>query len=209
MQALERSNPTLEMKPEKTECSEFEYIRHGTQCLTANLEVATGKIISPTVADTRKEDDFVEHISKTIETDKDAGWIFILDQLNTHKSASLVEFVAKTCQIDEELGEKGISGVLKTMEDRQKFLENPEHRIRFVYTPKHCSWLNQVEIFFSKLAKRILIRGNFTSKEDLKGKTLRFIEKHNTQTKPYKWNCDAEKIVEKIKTALDSIGSGI
>ncbi len=68
--------------------------------MIANFEVATGKIISPTVEDTRTEVDFLLHLQQTVKNDPDGKWIFITDQLNTHKSASLVEWVAKECVIE-------------------------------------------------------------------------------------------------------------
>lgn len=87
IQAKERKHPTLPMRPGQVERREFEYIRHGTQCLIANFSVATGAIVEPSVLDTRKENDFLAHIQKTIDTDPEAQWIFIVDQLNTHKEA--------------------------------------------------------------------------------------------------------------------------
>ena len=113
---------------------EYEYIRHGTLSLTANFEIATGQIESPTIKETRTEADFVGHLEKTVEnTAEESGWWFIVDQLNTHKSESLVKFVAQVEGIEEnELGEKGKSGILKSMKTRQEFLEAVEHRIRFI-----------------------------------------------------------------------------
>ena len=136
IQALERQ--ITPMTPGQVERQDSSYERHGTQCLIANFEVATGKVIAPTIGDRRTEDDFVNHIQNTIQTDPDAHWIFILDQLNTHRSESLVNLVAEKCAITEGLGIKGKSGVLKDMETRTEFLSNPDHRIRFLYTPKHC-----------------------------------------------------------------------
>ena len=94
MQALERAAPTLPMKPGLPESREHEYKRHGTQCLTANFEVATGKVIAPTVETTRTEADFAAHIEQTIATDAKAGWIFVADNLSTHSSQTLVLLVA-------------------------------------------------------------------------------------------------------------------
>ena len=189
IQALERTAPTKPMRPGRVEKREFEYARHGTQTLIGNFEVATGRVIAPTVRDTRGEADFARHIEQTIVTDPDAGWIFVADNLTTHCSATLVLLVAGLCGLPAEaLGTKGQRGVLKSVATRKAFLMDPSHRVRFVYVPKHTSWLNQVEIWFSVLARRVLRRGTFRSKEDLRDRILRFIDYFNeTMAKPYKW----------------------
>ena len=188
IQALERIHPDHAMSQGKLELHEFEYARHGTQTLIANFEVATGKVISPTLGDTRTEEDFVAHIRVTVSSDPDAKWVFIADQLNTHKSASLVECAAELCGVKTALGEKGKSGILLNMASRAEFLQDTEHRIRFVYTPKHCSWLNQVEIWFGILSRRLLKPGSFASTEILNQRILAFIEFFNkTLAKPFRW----------------------
>ena len=188
MQALERIHASKPARPGLVERLEFEYHRHGTLCLIANFEVATGKIISPTLGPTRTEADFAAHIEATIATDPDASWIFVADQLDTHRSATLVELVAKRCGIQENLGVKGQTGILKSKQTRRAFLQDPAHRIRFVYTPRHCSWLNQVEIWFSILARRLLKRASFTSLEDLQTRVLDFIHYLNhVLAKPFRW----------------------
>lgn len=188
IQALERLHPSLPMKPGKPERPEFEYIRHGTQTLIANFEVATGMVITPSVGQTRTEEDFVEHIRRTIQTDPRAQWIFVMDQLNTHKSEALVRLVAQECQLNIDLGVKGKSGVLKSLETRETFLRCLEHRVRFIYTPKHASWLNQVEIWFSILVRKLLRRASFASIGDLRKRILTFIDYFNkTMAKPFKW----------------------
>jgi transposase len=188
MQALERLHATKPVRPGLVERVEFEYIRHGTLCLMANFNVATGKIVCPSIGPTRTEADFVAHIERTLDTDPEAGWIFVADQLDTHVSASLVELVALRCGIEEDLGVKGRKGILKSKKTRRRFLQDALHRIRFVYTPRHCSWLNQVEIWFSILARRLLKRSSFTSLEDLRSRTLRFIEYFNKVLgKPFRW----------------------
>lgn len=188
MQALERLHETKPTRPGLVERQEFEYIRHGTLCLIANFEVGTGKVISPTIGQTRTEADFAAHIETTVGTDRAAAWIFITDQLDTHRSATLVELVAKHCGIEADLGEKGKRGILHSCQSRREFLENLDHRIRFVYTPRHCSWLNQVEIWFSILARRLLKRSSFTSVEDLRSRVLEFIEYFNrVLAKPFRW----------------------
>src|SRR5450631_4129024 len=104
VQALERLHPSLPMLPGYVEREEFEYIRHGTQSLIANLEVATGQIIAPTIGPRRTEEDFAAHIEQTIQTDPEAAWIFVTDQLNTHQSETLVVLIAKHCNLQEDLG---------------------------------------------------------------------------------------------------------
>ncbi|MCK4470916.1 MAG: transposase [Anaerolineae bacterium] len=188
IQALERIHPTRPMIPGKVELREFEYDRHGTLCLIPNFEVATGRIIAPSIGPTRTEKDFEAHIRQTIALDPDGVWVFIVDQLNTHQSESLVRLVAQECQIEDAFGVKGKSGILKSMETRKAFLEDESHRIRFVYTPKHTSWLNQIEIWFSVLVRKLLKRASFSSIDDLRQRILNFIEYFNlTMAKPFRW----------------------
>ncbi len=188
IQALERAAPTLPMEQGKVERQEANYIRHGTLMLTANFEVALGAVISPTVAPTRNEQDFAEHIARTVAGDPPAKWTFVLDQLNTHQSESLVKLVDNLCDLRLDLGVKEESGILKNMQTRRSFLEDPSHRIRFVYTPRHASWLNQIEIWFSMLARRVLRRGSFKSTEELRERLLAFIAYFNqTMAKPFRW----------------------
>lgn len=198
IQALERVHPTISMKPGRVERIEFEYLRHGTLTLIANWEIALGKLIAPSLGPTRTvseagarlraTEDFAAHIAQTIATDPEAGWIFIVDQLNIHKSESLVRLIAQYCGIHTNLGIKGKSGILATMQTRAAFLSEPTHRIRFVYIPKHTSWLNQVECWLSILVRRLLKRASFTSVEDLRERILAFIDYFNrTMAQPFEW----------------------
>jgi len=189
IQALEHAAPIKPMKPGHIEKREAEYIRHGTQTLIGNFEVGTGEVIAPTVQQTRTEADFATHIEQTIATDPEAGWIFVADNLTTHVSATLVLLVASLCGIPANLlGVKGKSGVLRSVPTRRAFLADAGHRVRFVFVPKHTSWLNQVEIWFSVLSRRVIRRGSFRSTDDLRDRILKFIEYYNdTMAKPYKW----------------------
>jgi transposase len=188
IQALERLYPDIPPGPGRVQLREYEYTRHGTLCLTANLEIWCGWIIAPTLGPTRTEADFMAHIEQTVVTDPEAGWVFIVDNLNTHQSESLVVWVAQTCGIEEDLGEEGKRGVLKSQKSRAAFLSDPSHRIRFVYTPKHTSWLNQVEIWFGILVRKLLRRSSFSSVEDLRARILAFIDYFNqTMAKPIRW----------------------
>jgi hypothetical protein len=188
IQALERTAPTKLVKPTLVERREFEYIRHGTLTLIAGFDVVSGKLGGVALGPSRTEEDFAKYIEERIATDEQAEWIFVCDQLNIHQSAALVELVAGGCKLNQELGVKGESGFLKSMATRKAFLEDPTHRLRFVYTPTHSSWLNQIEIWFSILMRRLLKRGNFKSVEDLQKQIEAFIEYFNrVLAKPFKW----------------------
>ena len=195
IQALERIAPTKPMRAGQVERREFEYERHGTLSLIANFDVVSGGVVSPSIGPSRTEQDFAAHIGRTIELDPDGVWVFVVDQLNTHQSESLVRLVAERCGLKEELGEKGKSGVLKSMATRAAFLSEAAHRIQFVYLPKHTSWLNQVEMWFSILVRRVLKRGDFPSLEALHARIVEFIEYFNRTAEPFRWTYTGRPLV--------------
>ena len=179
LQALERIAPSKSMIAGKCQLIEFEYTRHGTLCLIANLVVTTGELLRPTIGPTRTEADFASHIEQTVATDAEGSWVFVVDNLNIHCSESLVKLVAEACEVPTDLGKKGRRGVLKSVASRQAFLSESSHRIRFVYLPKHSSWLNQIEVVFGVIMRKVMRRGSFTSVEDLRAKLLNFIAYFN------------------------------
>jgi transposase len=188
LQALERIAPSKGMIAGKCERIEFEYERHGTLCLIGNFEVTTGELIRPTLGPRRTEADFVRHVEQTVAIDPKGSWVFVLDNLNIHGSEGLVKTVAKACEVPTELGKKGVRGVLKSVASRQAFLAESSHRIRFVYLPKHSSWLNQIEVIFGVIMRKVIRRGSFTSVNDLRTKLFDFLTYFNRVfAKPFRW----------------------
>jgi len=189
LQANQRRAETKPPKPGQTAKEEFQYTRHGTVCVTANWHVVLGQILTPTISETRDNQDFARHIEQTIATDPTAGWVFVGDNLNTHCGEPLVRLVADRLGIDPAtLGAAKKEGLLSTMATRRAFLSDPSHRIRFVYLPKHSSWLNQIEIIFGIINRRVMRGGSFRSKSDLIEKLKRFMDYFNeTIARPMNW----------------------
>ncbi len=123
----------------------------------------------------------------------------MVDNLNIHGSETLVRWVSRACEIAEPLGKKGVRGVLKTVASRQAFLSVKSHRIRFVYTPKHSSWLNQIETVFGVIMRKVVRRGSFTSVTDLRSKLLNFIGYFNEVfAQPFNWTYSGRPLRVKV-----------
>jgi len=190
LQANERRAKTRRARPSQIARSECQYTRHGTQSLTGSWHVVEGQMIKTTIDETRDGDDFANHIGRTIQTDPQASWIFVMDNLNTHCGEAVVRLIARLVGIVQEtLGnKKKRRGILGSIKSRREFLTDPSHRIRFVYTPKHSSWLNQIEVIFGIIAKRVMRHGSFTSQSDLREKLNTSINYFNqTFAKPLNW----------------------
>jgi hypothetical protein len=195
IQALERTAPTKPMRPGLIERREFEYERHGTLAAMVNFEVGTGAVTEASLGPTRTEQDFTAHMRRTLARDPDGVWVFVVDRLNIHQSVSLVDLVAEHCGLSDEVAQVRARGGLKAMASRAAWLSDASHRIQFVYTPTHTSWLNQIELWFSILTRRALKRGNFPSVAALRERILAFIAYYNQTAKPFQWTYAGRPLV--------------
>jgi transposase len=190
MQILERKYPTQLARPGHPEKREHEYIRHGTRALIASFVVPTGELIWD-LGLTRTSDDFAAHLLHVLDHCRDWPRLtWVMDNLNTHWSLQACEVLAAVNDRPFYLRD------LKTGQQRRKFLSDPDYAHRFVFTPKHGSWLNQVELWFSVLARRFLQRGDFASAEQFEERLRRFVEEYNERhAHPYRWTYTGEPLV--------------
>jgi transposase len=188
IQALQRIAPDLPVAPGLAAKLEYEYKRHGTIGLFGNLHVATGKLWCPMLRETRTEEDTLENLDNVIQQDPTARFRLVMDNLNTHVSQSFVRYIAYVIGYEEDLGKKGVRGILKSVASRREFLTDPTHQIQLIFTPRHCSWLNQIEIWFGTLGRKVTRRMSFDSVESLSNIILQFIDYYNASlAHPYNW----------------------
>lgn len=197
IQALEHAHEAAPVKVGQVVRIEQEYIRRGTSGLIASRRVVDGKIVAPLIQPTRTEDDFARHIREVLAQDPAKGYRFVVDNLNTHVSEALVRLIIEQegLTIDSKtLGKKNRSGLLKSIRTRAAFLSDPAHRIQFIYTPKHTSWLNQIECWFSVLTRRLLNkRSSFRSVKQLEERLAAWVAYYNEHlAKAYHWKYDGK-----------------
>ena len=157
IQALDRLDPVLPLSPGRAERHGFEYFRHGTLSLYAALNTATGEVIGKT-ASRHTSAEFVSFLDELVASVAPRKQIHIIaDNLSAHKTQAVTAFLS----------------------------DHPNVHLHF--TPTYSSWLNQVEIWFSKIQRDLIARGIFTSKADLARKIMRYIRHYNKAALPFKW----------------------
>jgi DDE superfamily endonuclease len=190
MQILQRKYPTQPITPGKPEKREHEYIRHGVRALIASFVVPTGHVVW-NLGQTRTSADFAAHLRNVVQQLPDmARYDWVVDNLNTHWSLDVCHLVAQWCQIP------CVATELRRGRQRRAFLSDPTHQHVFHFTPKHGSWLNQVELWFSVLARRFLKRGDFSSAHDFEARLSDYLEVYNTHhAHPYRWTYTGQPLV--------------
>ena len=194
IQALQRRYPHKPPKYGRIERIEHEYIRHGTCCLTAGLEVATGEIYGH-LTPNRPAEVFANFVESVCGEYAEARKIhFVLDNLNTH-------WHELTCRVVAKLSRCPVPPI-KTGSQRKTFLASGDKRIVFHFTPSHASWLNQIEIWFGTLVRKPIRRGNFTSVAELEDKIIEFIQYYDEHlAHPYLWTYTGKPLAAKEHAA--------
>lgn len=163
IQALDRLDPVLPLSPGRAERHGFEYFRHGTLSLYAALNTATGEVTGKT-SGRHTSAEFVAFLEDLVSRQPpDREIHVIVDNLSAHKTQKVEDFLSSHPQVHMH------------------------------YTPTYSSWLNQVELWFSKIERDIIARGVFTSVKDLARKIMRYIHAYNRRAKPFKWSCKSTR----------------
>lgn len=164
IQALDRTQPLLPMKPHLIERRSFEYKRNGTASLLAALEVHSGEVRGKCI-DRNDSDTFISFAEGLLRAYPGRELHVILDNGSSHRSKKTKSWAAT------------------------------KDRLHLHFTPTHASWLNQIEIWFGILSRRVIRRGVFTSRADLVAKIMTFIEAYNRDSKPFKWTYTGDPLV--------------
>ncbi len=190
MQILQRAHPTQPVQPGKPEKREHEYIRHGARALLASFVVPTGQLVWH-LGQTRTSADWAAHLTHVVQQlPAMQRYDWVVDNLNTHWSLAVCRLVAQWCHIPycPKTLQRGVQ--------RRAFLSDPTHQHVFHFTPKHGSWLNQVELWLSVLARRFLKRGDFASAHDFETRLGDYMEIYNTHhAHPYRWTYTGHPLV--------------
>src|SRR5215469_15203756 len=190
MQIRQRKHPTQPARPGHPEKREFEYVRHGTRTLITSFVVPTGEVVWD-LGPTRTSADFARHLGHVACHFRHfAGFDWVVDNLNTHWSMEVCEWIAAFSDVSFNPWE------LRTGRQRRAFLSDPTHKHVFHFTPKHGSWLNQVELWFSVLSRRFLRRGDFTGVAEFTYRLRAFLEEYNgCHAHPYRWTYTGQPLV--------------
>jgi DDE superfamily endonuclease len=190
MQILQRRYPTQPVQPGKPEKREHEYIRHGVRALLASFVVPTGHLVW-NLGQTRTSADWAAHLANVVhQLPAMQHYDWVVDNLNTHWSLEVCRLVAQWCAVPF------IPTDLQRGVQRRAFLCDPTHKHVFHFTPKHGSWLNQVELWFSVLARRFLKRGDYNSAQDFDTRLSDYLEVYNTHhAHPYRWTYTGQPLV--------------
>ena len=157
IQALDRLDPVLPLSPGRAERHGFEYFRHGTLSLFAGLNTQSGEVLGQTVP-RHTSAAFVDFLGDIVASQPTRREIHVIaDNLSTHKTQAVRTFL----------------------------IAHPHVQLHF--TPTYSSWLNQIELWFSKIERDLLARGVFTSVADLARKIRRYIHRYNKAPKPIRW----------------------
>jgi len=156
IQALDRTQPRLPLKPHRIERLSHEYKRNGTASLLASLEVHSGQIRAEPIRRNNSAT-FIRFLRRLLAAYPDRELYLIADNGSSHRSQKTRAWVAK------------------------------HKRLHLTFTPTHASWLNQIEIWFGILTRKIVRRGIFKSREELVERLMNFIQAYNREARPFEW----------------------
>lgn len=168
IQALDRTQPMLPLRPGLPARQTHDYVRHGTTTLFAALEVATGRISADACYPRHTNEEFLAFLKQVAKAHPRVKLHVICDNYGTHSHDNVTAWLAK------------------------------HPRITLHFTPTSCSWLNMVEIFFGIITRQAIRRGSFTNVGDLENAIRAFIDAYNDRAKPFTWTKTADELITKI-----------